>query len=204
MTRRSQILIALAVLAVVLAALALLFLRTKPQAPAPVAQTNTTPTPTPSLPTSTTTTTTTTTTTQQQQTAPPAPPDAKIAPRRLATDFSERFGSFSSQGQFQNVVELEPFMTASLQTWAKNYVDTSRAAGQAAGAFYGVTSRALAVKFAAFDDAAGTADVSVTMQRQENKNGVQSTYYQELQLKLVKQNGTWLVDFVKWGAKTSV
>jgi hypothetical protein len=131
----------------------------------------------------------------------PAPqPSGQAAVRRLAMAFAERFGSYSSEGDFTNITDLRSLMTPSLQTWADRYVEEQRAKASTGAMFFGTTTRALNAEFQSFDDGAGTASVTVSAQRRETSStdAEGRVYYQDLRMVLVKQGGAWLVDSVRW------
>lgn len=153
------------------------------------------------LPTGSTTPTSVTDVTTTPVVPQPAPKvDGQAAVKRLAMAFAERFGSYSSEGNFTNITDLQTLMTASLRTWADGYVTTQRAKLVGSAQFVGVTSRALNANFSTFDEAGGVATVTVQTQRRETSSTDASgrVYYQDLTLEFLKTNGSWLVDSVKW------
>lgn len=131
--------------------------------------------------------------------APPAKPDERTNLKRIAAAFAERFGSFSNEGNFENIVDLKYFMTASLQTWADSYVADARSKPRSPE-YSGTTTRSIAVEVSAFDEVAGTATVVVKTQRREQGStaGSDSVYYQDLKLEFLKQGDTWKVDAATW------
>lgn len=131
---------------------------------------------------------------------PPPPPDERTNLRRLAASFAERFGSFSNQGDYANVLELKTFMTAKMSNWADGYVADQRAKQQANAAYFGVTTRAINTNLKAFDDAKGTATVIVTTQRSEEKSlaAEARVYYQDISMEFVKDGNVWKVDSASW------
>lgn len=113
--------------------------------------------------------------------------------------FVERFGSFSNQGDFQNVEDLMPLMTSVMQSWAGSYIDQGRAAEDADGAYYGVTTKALTAAFVSFDLDAGLAELNIDTQRQETGDQVDPrTYYQTMNVSLLKSNNQWLIQSAAW------
>lgn len=115
----------------------------------------------------------------------------------VARTFAERYGSFSNQGGFSNLLDLEPIVTPSL--W--NDLQTFHLAQQKeiGKEYYGISTRALSTKLGKFDSAS-YAEVNVQTQRDEARGTTANprVYYQELKLQLVKLNGSWLVDTTKW------
>lgn len=130
----------------------------------------------------------------------PAEPDQRQNVRRIASAFAERFGSFSNQGDFENIVDLEAFMSARMVTWARRYVEEAREARTGGEDYFGITTRSISSDMDAFDEAAGTATVKVNTQRQERKGVSLSpeVYYQEIVIEFVTENGIWKVDSAEW------
>jgi hypothetical protein len=137
--------------------------------------------------------------------APAVPPkvDDRNALKIIAKTFAELFGSYSSEGNEQNVIDSEYYMTDSLKAWATSYVATERAKPPTTQ-FSGTTTRALfEPDVTAYDDNAGTATVTVKTQRSDSGPTIASSsvYYQDLTLEFVKVGGVWKVDKYAWGAK---
>lgn len=114
----------------------------------------------------------------------------------LSTSFTERYGSFSTESDYANLKDVMPLMTEAFAA------STSAAIASATpeADYYGVTTRVLNVTVESRDDAAGTARVRVSTQRQEAKGGVQnlSVKYQEIVLDFVTEEGGWKIDAADW------
>jgi len=113
-----------------------------------------------------------------------------------ARSFAERWGSFSTESDYQNVQDLHAVMTPSMRTWADTYVRDQRK-NQKSGEFYGVTSRAM--KTETIEDTGATVKVAVTAQRVETKGNTPArSYYQTMELSLIKNGDGYLVDGAWW------
>ncbi len=135
--------------------------------------------------------------------AAPAQADEKTGLKNTARSFAELFGSFSTEGNFQNIVDSEYYMTASVKAWAETNVVEMRAKPRT-GEFSGTTTRAIFEPVVtAYDKAAGTATVTVKTRRIETGAtiGNQNVYYQDLTLEFVKVGDGWKVNRFTWGAK---
>lgn len=117
--------------------------------------------------------------------------------RNLASVFTERFGSFSTEADFANIVDLKVFMTSGMQAWADALVEEARAAGPSAVS-YGITTRALIIDVSDIDAEGGTATATVTAQRLENSPG-STAYFEDLLLEFKKVDDAWKVDSAEWG-----
>lgn len=138
----------------------------------------------------------------------PAEPVAAIPPIEqhlvtVARNFAERYGSFSTDSRFTNLEEVKLLSTAKLQKELDETIKTAEAAQE----FYGVSSKALKIDVINLDEGAGTAEVKVSLQREESRAGRDDfVYYQDLSLSLVRsgppraesRGGTWLVDEARW------
>jgi len=110
--------------------------------------------------------------------------------------FTERFGSFSNQGDYQNIKDVMPLMTSSMQDWAEGQIGEGAADGEP---YYGVSTKVISTNIKSFDLATGRAEVNLDAQRHETRTGEEArTYYQTLNLVLIKVGSEWLIDFAKW------
>jgi len=119
---------------------------------------------------------------------------------RLANLFTERFGSYSTEAEFQNIIDLKPYMTKKMQAWADSYVKIQKA--QIAGADYSsVVTKVMATKVTS--QVGNKAEVELSTQRTEtgsNTDG-QSSYYQDIILKMIEESDNWLIDVATWQEK---
>lgn len=130
----------------------------------------------------------------------PAEPDDASELRRLASAFAERFGSFSTQADFENILDLKAFMTTSMQAWADGYVEDAREDQDADAAYAGTTTRALSAQIESLDEDAGTATVLVRTQRRASQGTTLAAevYYQDIRFTFRKVSGTWKADSANW------
>ncbi len=133
--------------------------------------------------------------------APPQPATAEeIARSQLTTSgkqFAERYGSFSSDGDYQNLTDLFPLMTVGMQRTAEATI----AAGQrqpAPDEFTGVTTIAASTKVTSLDLATGRATVEVRAQRQSTIGTQKTNSYETLTLSFVRSGTVWKVDAATW------
>ncbi len=119
--------------------------------------------------------------------------------RAIAFTFSERFGSYSNEGNFNNVESVNSIMTARMRAWVTNYL-IQQGERQSDAVYYGITTKALSVNISKFDENSGRAEVIVTTQRQENLGSTENAkvYYQDLKLDLVNSEQGWKVDSASW------
>lgn len=117
----------------------------------------------------------------------------------IVVPFVERFGSFSNQSNYQNLEDLQPFMTPTMKTWAEEKIRDARS--KAISALYrGVTTKVLSYIMTSFDDAHGTAEFKITVQRKELV-GTETNfkvYNQDIVVQLSKVEGVWLVNSAQW------
>jgi len=108
----------------------------------------------------------------------------------LARMFTERFGSWSTDNQLKNLEELLSLSTASMQSYLNQQERTQ------SDQFYGVTTKALSTNVTSQSDS--SAEVIVSTQRIENKEGQQNIFYQDLRITMVNSQGNWLVSGAYW------
>lgn len=117
----------------------------------------------------------------------------------VARSFAERFGSFSNQSDFENIIDLYPFMTAKMRAWAEDYVVKTRAATQAGGVYYGITTRALGVKVLQQNTTSAVLEVNTSRRETGGNLGEVKEYLQNIELTLLKDNSDfWKVDQAQW------
>jgi hypothetical protein len=123
--------------------------------------------------------------------------------KRMAGLFAERFGSFSTQSTYQNMIDLELFMTERMVVWAEKYVDEKVSNTQDSKIYYGVTTRAVTTAIDKYDDTAGLATIKVGTYRTESTGMLanSSTFNQDLVITYKKERGAWKVDEARWADK---
>lgn len=142
-------------------------------------------------------------TTAPQPVAPPPPaPTTSLQDQlvRLGILFSERFGSFSSQGQFTNFTDLYPLMTDGMKTWATNYLDQLKK-NYTPDTYQGISTLALNTKFVTFDETGGKAEITVLTQRHESTQTTDTVYYQPMKIDFTKDGDLWKVSGAFWQPK---
>jgi hypothetical protein len=127
--------------------------------------------------------------------------DTSVALIRLANLFTERFGSYSTQAQFQNVIDLKPFMTTKMQKWADTYVANQKKLVVNATGYTIIATKVLTTTITS--QTGTTAEVRLTTLRTEEGTTIngQTSYNQDIILHLVKQDANWVVDEAQWQAK---
>ena len=113
-------------------------------------------------------------------------------------NFVERYGSYSTDAQFANLIELKNEMSGRLWRETENYISakekTSSSEALAKEEFYGVTTKVLNVKEEKYTTS--EAIYLFSTQRQEIKGATPKIYYQDAELTIIKENGSWKVDQV--------
>ncbi len=120
---------------------------------------------------------------------------------RMARSFAERFGSFSNQSNFSNILDLKMVMSDNMQSWADAYVDKNRKSNAVNELYYGITTKALSTKVKNFDDSKGRAEIIVETRRREavgTTNNASELFNQEILITFVKENQAWKVDSAYW------
>jgi len=123
--------------------------------------------------------------------------DEELEIIRLANLFTERFGSYSTEAEFQNIIDLKSYMTKRMQAWADSYVAVQKA--QTANAdFSSVVTKIMNTKIVSLEGI--NAEVGLNTQRIETGSGtdVQEKYYQGIVLEMVQGDAGWLIDQATW------
>ncbi|MEA3398472.1 MAG: hypothetical protein U9R06_01880, partial [Patescibacteria group bacterium] len=120
---------------------------------------------------------------------------------RMAASFVERFGSYSNQSNFSNIIDLRIFMSSRMQRWADNYVGNQRLKYSSDGIYYGITTKAIAQEVIEFDDHIGQAVILVNTRRREaisSTNNTQKVFSQDVVINFLLEKGAWKVDSANW------
>ncbi len=111
--------------------------------------------------------------------------------KQLAKVFIERYGTYSSDNNFQNLREVESL--AAPELWKKI---SARMSTPAVGPFVGETVKTFSVNMLNWSDTA--AELELKTLRTTEKGGVVAEKYQGVKVKLIKQGGAWLVSNFEW------
>jgi len=122
---------------------------------------------------------------------------------RMSSAFAERFGSFSNQSDYGNVRDLQIFMTDTMKIWADNYITDARARKIQTTIYYGIVTKAISNEVKQFDADIGQAEILVKTQRRESAGiaGNSATFYQDIIIKYVREQGVWRVSGIYWQSK---
>ncbi len=123
--------------------------------------------------------------------------------KRLASAFSERFGSYSNQSNYGNILDLKLFMTSKMKIWADDYVSQAIAKEKNNFIYYGITTKAVAQEVNQYDPDDGQAEILVKTSRREaiGSTANVASFNQNVLIELVKEKGSWKVDSAYWQDK---
>lgn len=124
--------------------------------------------------------------------------DENLTMSRLANIFAERYGSYTSESEFKNTLELKLYMTDSLEKWVDNYL-ASQPGQNSKDEYFSIVTKVISSKIISQEDASGT--VELITQRVEILGTKEDNYYQDIALELVQNNDIWQVDKITWGDK---
>jgi len=120
---------------------------------------------------------------------------------RLAAAFAERYGSYSNQGNFENLLDLKSLMTEKMKAETDNFIRQAEISAGDSASYFGVTTKAISVNIVSINEGAGTAEITVGTQRRESSGSMANNSaikYENLELTLWKISGEWKVDAAKW------
>lgn len=113
------------------------------------------------------------------------------AVRQYAKIFIERFNSYSSENNFQNIIEVRELVTADL--WKTISARMNQAPS---GSFVGVTTKVFTTELVKWSSSEAVVNMSASIR--EEKNGVFTDRQQSVVVDLIKENGNWLISKFKW------
>ncbi|TAK05334.1 hypothetical protein EPO33_05210 [Patescibacteria group bacterium] len=113
--------------------------------------------------------------------------------------FAERFGTYSNQGDFQNLIDLFPLMTERMQQQTQRTIDAASAATSTPSTYVGVTTRPVTTTVVSVDETGGRATIRVSAQRATQTGDAQPvTRYETLTIEFRNQQNVWKVDSARW------
>jgi Na+-transporting methylmalonyl-CoA/oxaloacetate decarboxylase gamma subunit len=114
----------------------------------------------------------------------------------LSKTFVTRYGSYSNEADFANLVDVLPLMSESFAAETEAFIEDAVSPEE----YYGVTTHTVTVTVEEEDDALGVATVRVSTQREEAIGSPQNVEvrYQDILLTFVKESASWRVDSATW------
>jgi hypothetical protein len=124
------------------------------------------------------------------------PAQHEVSAATVGRIFVERFGSFSSESDYENIDDVMTLATTSLQSRLEDLAETAR--GERNDEYYGVSTRIITVKTEVATET--SARFLITTQREEAiaDPGNTSVRYQDIRVELLKEGDSWLVDAFTW------
>ena len=114
-----------------------------------------------------------------------------------------KFPSHSNTNDFEHLVNLKEWMTASLKTETDSYITRETAKIIGNEDYLAVTSQMLAQSVTDLNSTEST--VKITLQRTERNESTETDkYFQDLILNLKKVEEKWLVNSAVWQEKTEI
>ena len=120
---------------------------------------------------------------------------------RLASSFSERFGSFSNQSNFGNITDLKMFMSLRMQKWSNDFIEKQRENSSSRDIYYSIITKVVSKELIEMNDDTKKASVLIKTRRIESigsDNNSSDTFSQDIVINFVKEKGVWKVDSATW------
>lgn len=120
--------------------------------------------------------------------------------KKMAANFAERFGSYSSHGNYGNIIDSKYSMTKEMKAWADSYVADLKNNSEYSGEYYGMKSEVfVSPEIENFNPDSGQVEVLVSARRSETKNNAEeSVFNQNIKINYIKEGGEWLVNSASW------
>lgn len=113
------------------------------------------------------------------------------AVKQLARIFTERYNSYSSENNFQNIIEVKSLVTTELWNKISAVMNTKQNTG-----FSGATTQVISLNLSSYKSTMAT--VILGCKKTVEKDGSVSTISGNAILDLVNLGGQWLVNNYKW------
>ena len=119
--------------------------------------------------------------------------------KRLSMAFTERYGSYSNQSDFENLLDLTALMSKAMAARTESFVEEAKVKIQDNTSYSGTTTRALSVRIDSYDEDVGEATLTVSAQRREASDTAEDRiYYQSLTIEFIKVKESWKADSATW------
>ncbi len=113
-------------------------------------------------------------------------------------DFVERFGTYSNQTDFADVLELKRYMTDNAKPFIDRYVDGIKRKYPYSDGYYGITTIAASVRPIDFSAGSERVQVRISARRQVTSSSVEDVYTQEADVEVVRKGDEWKINGVYW------
>ncbi len=119
--------------------------------------------------------------------------------KQVARSFAERFASFSSHSDYNNIEDLESLMSNKMKIWSSKYVADLKAKQKDSSAYYGTVGKVLVEPKIINPEQSSKIEVLVTVQRQEiTSESAENIYDQDIKISFINENSKWVVDEAYW------
>jgi len=116
---------------------------------------------------------------------------------KTSSAFAERYGSYSNQSNYENLIDLKYFMSARMQQIVDSKI-TVRNLNKTDVIYYGVTTRAISAEIQQINFSQATVKVKTQREEFYGADVNSKVSYQDILISFIKQDGVWKVDSVEW------
>ncbi|RJR30727.1 hypothetical protein C4569_04105 [Candidatus Parcubacteria bacterium] len=115
----------------------------------------------------------------------------------LALNFAEKYGSYSSQSGFQNLLDLKYMMTQEMTVKTDSYI-MAASKNMDVNRYNGYSTKALSINILSENE--NQASLKVKTQRSEYQGNLSQprVFYQDLLINFIKKDGAWKVHNAIW------
>ncbi|MFA6547645.1 MAG: hypothetical protein WCT11_01720 [Candidatus Magasanikbacteria bacterium] len=121
----------------------------------------------------------------------------KNAAEQIAKIFFERYNSYSSESQYQNVRDVQALVSKSYWTQLSAKLPSVKTVQNTVAPFSSTITKAYSSKLSSWSEQSAIVDLQVKIL--EERNGIVGNRDQQATVYLVKDGQNWLVDKFEWG-----
>lgn len=118
------------------------------------------------------------------------------AAKQIAKIFLERFSSFSSESQYQNVRDVQTLVSKTYWSQLSAKLPSTKAEQNITVPFSSTITKVYSVKLVEWSDQLATVDLQAKIM--EEKNGVTKNIDKQAKVDLISDGTSWLVDKFEW------
>lgn len=117
---------------------------------------------------------------------------------QLAKSFTERYGSFSNQNDYENLLNLKIYMTKRMQEEVDEFVEESAQDDVEVEDYYGITTKILTIKQVSLEGSKAMYQITAQRNEAQGLTGANKTYTQGANIEFKKADAQWKVHKFTW------
>lgn len=115
--------------------------------------------------------------------------------KKLALNFAARFGTFSNQNDYQNLLAMSDYYTSNMSEWINN---TAKKEQDNNEPYYSVKTQAVSTELVEISEQSAKVVVQTIRHETRGLPAVERQYNQKIEIQFSKENNTWKINSAYW------